>query len=191
MKSRNRLAQKFFREPWKGYAGQKNSAAQKAAQEWILSLDADEIVSPELRAEIRKLFAAPEKLRPFAAFNFPRRTFFCGRWIRHGDWYPDRQTRLWRRGQARWTGENVHERLEVDGDAGRLRADLLHDTAETIDRQNAKISSYSGEFLRDARAGGAGQIALIFSSVPRGVSRAAIFSGSVFSTAGRAATSPG
>jgi len=143
---------KVFREPWKGYVAQKNSACQKAAQEWILSLDADEAVSPELRAEIHKLFSEPEKSRPFAAFSFPRRTLFCGRWIRHGDWYPDRQTRLWRRGQARWSGENVHERLEVDGITGWLRADLLHDTAETIDRQIAKISSYSEAFLRDACA---------------------------------------
>ena len=83
---------KVFREPWKGHIGQKNSAAQKASQEWILGLDADEVVSPELRAEIQHNFAAPEKLRDFAALSFPRCTFYCGRWIRHGDWYPDRQT---------------------------------------------------------------------------------------------------
>jgi len=145
---------KVFLETWKGYVAQKNSACVKAAQEWILSLDADEAVSTELREEILKLFAAPEKLKPFAAFSFPRRTLFCGRWIRHGDWYPDQQTRLWRRGHARWSGENVHERLEVDGTAGRMRSDLLHDTAETIDRQIAKISSYSEAFLKDARASG-------------------------------------
>jgi glycosyltransferase involved in cell wall biosynthesis len=143
---------RIFREPWKGYVAQKNSAAQKAAQEWILGLDADEIVSPELREEIRRLFAAPEKLKPFAAFSFPRLTFYCGRWIRHGDWYPDRQTRLWQRSQARWSGASVHERLEVDGRVGCLRADLLHHTAETIDHQIAKISRYSEDFLRDARA---------------------------------------
>ena len=147
---------KVFREPWKGYVAQKNSACQKAAQEWILNMDADEAVSTELRGEIQKLFSEPEKLHPFAAFSFPRRTLFCGRWIRHGDWYPDRQTRLWRRGQARWSGENVHERLEVDGPIGRLHSDLLHDIAESIDRQIAKISSYSEAFLRDALAQGRG-----------------------------------
>jgi glycosyltransferase involved in cell wall biosynthesis len=87
---------KVIREPWKGHIAQKNSAAQKAACDWILGLDADEAISPELSDEIQKLFSEPEKLQPFAAFRFPRLTFFCGRWIRHGDWYPDHQTRLWR-----------------------------------------------------------------------------------------------
>ncbi|HZT23127.1 MAG TPA: glycosyltransferase family 2 protein [Verrucomicrobiae bacterium] len=91
---------KVFREPWKGHIAQKNSAAARAGAEWILGLDADEAVSPELREEIEKRFAAPENLQPFAAFSFPRCTFYCGRWIRHGDWYPDRQIRLWRRGIA-------------------------------------------------------------------------------------------
>src|SRR5437667_5569524 len=85
---------KVFREPWKGHVAQKNAAAQKAAQEWILGLDADEAVSRELREEIQALFAAGERLAPFAAFSFPRLTKFCGRWIRHVDWYPDRGTRL-------------------------------------------------------------------------------------------------
>lgn len=142
---------KIFREPWKGHIAQKNSAAQKAAGDWLLGLDADEEISAPLRDEIRRALAAPGDC---AAFRFPRCTQFCRRWIRHGDWYPDRQTRLWRRGQAHWSGENVHERLEVDGTTGRLHADLLHDTAETIDRQIAKISSYSEAFLQDSRASG-------------------------------------
>jgi glycosyltransferase involved in cell wall biosynthesis len=139
---------KVFREPWKGYGAQKNSAAEKAAQEWVLGLDADEIVSPELRAEIQQLFASPEKLQRFVAYNFPRCTFYCGRWIRHGDWYPDRQTRLWRRGKARWSGVQVHEKLEVDGLAGRLRAELQHYTTETINHQIAKTVRYADDFVR-------------------------------------------
>src|SRR5271169_1007898 len=71
---------KIFREPWKGFGGQKNSASEKAGSEWILGLDADEAVSPKLQNEIRRLFAAPEKLRAFSAFSFPRCTFYCGRW---------------------------------------------------------------------------------------------------------------
>jgi len=140
---------KVFREPWKGHIAQKNSAAQKAGQCWILGLDADEVVAPELRVEIQQLFAQPEQLQSCAAFRFPRRTFFCGRWIRHGDWYPDHQTRLWRRGAAEWGGVNPHDKLLVRGAVGRLRRDLLHYNAETIDQQIGKISRYSEDFLRD------------------------------------------
>jgi glycosyltransferase involved in cell wall biosynthesis len=140
---------RVFSETWKGYVGQKNSAAEKASQPWLLSLDADEAVSPGLRDEIRRALAEPGGN---TAFCFPRCTNFCGRWIRHGDWYPDRKVRLWQRGQARWNGTNVHEKLEVSGSIGRLRSDLLHCTAETIDRQIAKIAGYSNEFVRDARA---------------------------------------
>src|SRR5579885_262232 len=133
---------KVFREPWKGHIAQKNSAAARAGAEWILGLDADEAVSPELREEIEKRFAAPENLQPFAAFSFPRCTFYCGRWIRHGDWYPDRQIRLWRRGSAEWGGVDPHDKLLVRGRVGRLREHLLHYNAETIDQQIAKISRY-------------------------------------------------
>lgn len=138
---------RVFREPWKGHIAQKNSALDKATQPWVLGLDADEEVSPPLQKSIEEALAAPGD---HAAFCFPRRTCFCGRWILHGDWYPDHQTRLWRRGQARWGGVDPHDRLLVEGSIGRLRADLFHYNAETIDRQIAKISSYSNDFARHA-----------------------------------------
>jgi len=140
---------KVFREPWKGHIAQKNSAADKAEQDWLLGLDADEEVVPGLREEIGRVVGAPGD---FAAFCFPRCSNFCGRWIRHGDWYPDRQTRLWRRGSARWGGVDPHDKLIVVGPVGRLRNYLLHRPADTIDRQIAKISSYSTDFVLDARA---------------------------------------
>jgi glycosyltransferase involved in cell wall biosynthesis len=142
---------KVFREKWKGHIAQKNSAAAKAAQPWLLGLDADEEVSPGLRDEIRRALAASDAP---AAFCFPRLTQFCGRWIRHGDWYPDRQTRLWRRGRADWGGVDPHDKLTVQGGVGKLQNDLLHYNAETIDRQIAKISSYSESLARDALARG-------------------------------------
>ena len=80
---------RVYREPWKGHIGQKNSAAEKATQPWILGLDSDEIVSEQLRANITALFQNPG-LDNYAAYNFPRCSFCCGRWIRHGDWYPRR-----------------------------------------------------------------------------------------------------
>jgi glycosyltransferase involved in cell wall biosynthesis len=144
---------KVFRELWKGHIAQKNSAAEKATQPWLLGLDADEEVPPALRAEIERAVDNPGNC---AAFCFPRCTQFCGRWIRHGDWYPDRQTRLWRQGQASWGGVDPHDKLVVQGRVGNLRHDLLHHNAESIDHQIAKISSYSEDFLRDAQARGYG-----------------------------------
>jgi glycosyltransferase involved in cell wall biosynthesis len=140
---------KVFREPWKGFRDQKNSAAQKAVADWILGLDADEVVSPELREEIQQLFADHSKLKSFAAFSFPRLSWFCGRWIRHGDWYPDRSTRLWRRGQAEWGGGSLHEKLHVQGKTGQLHADLLHYSGEGIHDRLRKLLRFSEEFVRE------------------------------------------
>ena len=139
---------KVFREPWKGYPAQKNSVAQKSSQDWILSLDADEVVSPELRGEIERVFADTRHLEGLSAFSFPRLTNYCGRWIRHGDWYPDRSTRLWRRGSAEWGGGDVHERLNVRGAVRKLKGDLLHYHGAGIDDQLAKIAIYSEIFAR-------------------------------------------
>jgi len=141
---------RVFPEPWKGFAAQKASAAQKATQAWILGLDADEVVSPALRQEVESLFADKNRLGRFAAFSFPRLTLFCGRWIRHGDWYPDRTIRLWRPDLAAWGGADPHPRLNVRGRVGKLRGDLLHYTAGNIGDQIAKIGAYSDDFVRDA-----------------------------------------
>lgn len=141
---------RVFPEPWKGFAAQKASAAQKATQAWVLGLDADEAVSPELRQELESLFADKQRLECFAAYSFPRLTLFCGRWIRHGDWYPDRTIRLWRSKLAEWGGTDPHARLNVRGKVGKLRGDLLHYTAGSIRDQIAKISAYSDDFVRDA-----------------------------------------
>ena len=97
-----RFGAKVFREPWKGFIGQKNSATEKCTGEWLLNLDADEVVSPELAAEIQQVVGHTDG--PRAAYEFPRCTYYCGRWIRHGDWYPDRVLRLYRKGAAHWAG---------------------------------------------------------------------------------------
>jgi glycosyltransferase involved in cell wall biosynthesis len=137
---------KVFREPWRGFIAQKNSCAAKAGQPWLLNLDADEIVSPQLAAEIAATVTTPSD--QYAAYEFPRCTFYSGRWIRHGDWYPDRVRRLWRKGSAQWSGENPHARLEVDGSIGRLRSDLLHHSNESIAHQLAKIAPYHVDFVK-------------------------------------------
>ena len=143
---------KVFREPWKGYVAQKNSAAQKAAAAWIFALDADEEVTPALREEIAAMLRNPESGRFYAAFEFPRCSYYCGRWIRHGDWYPDRVTRLWRKGAATYVGHEIHERLDVRGKIGRLHSDLLHFSNESINWQLEKIGRYSDLFVRHCLA---------------------------------------
>jgi glycosyltransferase involved in cell wall biosynthesis len=145
------LGVKVWREPWKGHIAQKNSAAAKASSPWILGLDCDEAVSPELRLEIERLFTQPLSCR---AYSFPRLSWYCGRWIRHGDWYPDRQTRLWQRGRARWGGVDPHDRLIVEGRVGRLRGNLLHYTAESINKHISKLIGFSDEFVRQHQTAG-------------------------------------
>jgi glycosyltransferase involved in cell wall biosynthesis len=139
---------KVYRESWKGHVAQKNSAAQKATQDWVLGLDADEVVSPELKEELERLLSNPAAAELRAGYRFPRRTLYLGRWIRHGDWYPDLQLRLWRRGRGRWGGVDPHDRLEVDGAIGRLRGDLLHYSMENLDHQIRKMMRYADDFAR-------------------------------------------
>ena len=145
---------KVFREPWKGYAAQKNSAAQKAGQEWILSMDADEEISSTLQNEIFAIFAIGNLDSSIAAWSFPRCSFYGGRWIRHGDWYPDRKIRLWRHGHAEWRGQNVHETLVVNGKVGKLKGDLLHYTMETLNDHLRKSVLYSDLFAQQERGRG-------------------------------------
>jgi glycosyltransferase involved in cell wall biosynthesis len=142
---------KVFREPWRGFGPQKNSAIAKTGQEWLLNLDADEVVSPELRAEIQQVVAASGS---HAAYCFPRLTQYCGRWIRHGDWYPDYQTRLWRRGQVRWSDASVHETPVVSGSVGWLRAELRHHSMESVEHQIQKTIAYANDFVRQCQASG-------------------------------------
>ena len=123
---------------WPGYIAQKNSAASMAAHDWILSLDADERVTPALASEIRAIIAAEPRE---AAYRIPRVTWHLGRWIRTTDWYPDYQLRLYDRRAAEWTGAYVHEAVTARGAVGQLRGELQHyayrdiaDHLETIDR---------------------------------------------------------
>jgi glycosyltransferase involved in cell wall biosynthesis len=140
---------------WPGYVAQKNFAASVSANDWILSLDADERVTPELADEIRAtLVRDPSK----AGFRVPRVTHYLGRWVRTTDWYPDPQLRLYNRRVGRWSGGHVHESVSVDGTVGRLRNELQHfpfsdiaDHVETINR----YTTYAARQMHEAgeRAG--------------------------------------
>jgi glycosyltransferase involved in cell wall biosynthesis len=141
---------KVIREAWKGHVAQKNSALAKATQPWILGLDADEAVSEELRDEIVSL---RDPFSHCAAYSVPRRTFYLGRWIRHGDWYPDRGTRLWQRGKGIWAGTDPHDCLRVDGATAKLRHDLLHYSNPDISSYVRKINYFADLYLQQQLAG--------------------------------------
>ena len=94
---------------WPGFAAQKQFAAEEARNEWVFSLDADERVSDELRASIENLLYTPEAGLT-DGYRIARRSFYMGRWIRGGGWYPDQQLRLYRKGRGRWAGAEVPSR---------------------------------------------------------------------------------
>lgn len=151
------------REPWKGFVGQKNSALAKTRQPWVFNLDADEVVPPQLRDEIGATIAGSGI--EVGAYSIPRCTQFLGRWIRHGDWYPDRVIRLSRREGVFWAGEEPHAILRTPNRIGRLHSDLLHFSNESIDRQITKIGPYSEAFAVAASA--SGRRATVFDLVVR------------------------
>lgn len=134
--------------PWPGYVAQKNHAAAEASHDWILSLDADERVTPELAAEIGGLL----KREPDAAgYRVPRVTFHLGRWIRTTDWYPDYQLRLYDRRRARWTGRHVHESVTADGPVADLRNELQHRAYRDLSHHLQTMDRYTTLAARQMR----------------------------------------
>ncbi|HEY4049697.1 MAG TPA: glycosyltransferase family 2 protein [Acidobacteriaceae bacterium] len=120
---------RFFDEEWKGFAAQKNSALQKCTCDWVLSLDADEMLSDALGKEIWAVLhdeAGPD------GYWIPRRNLFLGRWIRHGGFYPDLKMRLFHRGSAEFETRPVHEKVHFVGKTGRLKGDLVHYAYPTL-----------------------------------------------------------
>ncbi|HUP91529.1 MAG TPA: glycosyltransferase family 2 protein [Solimonas sp.] len=143
---------RFMVEPdWQGFGVQKNRALAFATGDWVLSLDADEVVTPALRAEIEAVLHAPRA----EVFEMPRLSSFCGHWMRHGGWWPDPVTRLFRRGAARFSDDAVHERLLHQGAPARLGAHLLHysydDFEQALDKMNRYSSLGAGQAHRDGK----------------------------------------
>lgn len=125
---------------WPGFGAQKNRALDLASGDWVLSLDADETVTVELRAEIEAALAKPGE---HAAFRLPRSSSYCGRQMRHAGWWPDHVTRLFRRGSARFSDDLVHERLVVEGRVGTLVQPLLHEAFTGPEEVLEKMNRYS------------------------------------------------
>ena len=143
---------KIFVETWKGYSAQKNSAIDKATGDWILSLDADEAVSPELLNEIGSALVeqgsadlrnSPGSPMAVDAFSMPRQNLFLGKRIRHGGFWPDRKVRLFRTGKGRFSARSVHESIQVTGRVASFHAPLIHHSYPTLSDYIEHMNRYS------------------------------------------------
>lgn len=131
----------FMKKPFNGYIDQKNYAMDQASHDCILSLDADEVLSDELRASILKVKA---NWGPYDGYACNRFNNYCGQWIRHCGWYPDRKIRLWDRRKARWGGEDPHDKVRIAaGRVKRLKGDLLHYAYFTVDEHLRQMHHFA------------------------------------------------
>ncbi len=135
---------------WQGFGVQKNRALALATGDWVLSIDADECVSDALRLEIQQAI----KNSKHTVFNMPRSSSYCGHFIRHSGWWPDRVTRLFKRGTAKFSDDLVHERLVFAGKAAKLNAPLTHFTYKDLDEMLIKMNLYSSLGATNAQENG-------------------------------------
>jgi glycosyltransferase involved in cell wall biosynthesis len=135
-----RYTDKAYQREWKGHRDQYQYAADLTSREWIMFVDADEEVPPELVEEIRRELKG--EARDWDGFFVYRRTYYLGRWIRYGGWYPDGEIRLYRRDRGRWEG-GLHAKVVVDGKVGFLKSRYLHYTYRDISDQIRTIDRYS------------------------------------------------
>lgn len=124
---------------WPGFGIQKNRALSYATQDWVLSLDADERVTPELRSEIINTMLGSS----MPGYEIPRLSSFCGRYMHHSGWYPDFVTRLFLRNNGKFSNDLVHERVIINGQVGRLKNNLLHESFRDLEQLLAKMNHYS------------------------------------------------
>ncbi|HSB13367.1 MAG TPA: glycosyltransferase family 2 protein [Bryobacteraceae bacterium] len=146
-----KLGARIVESPWRGYAGQKNFAAEKASYDWILSIDGDEALSEALEGEIWQIKKSGPK---FDAYTMPRMAQYLGRWILHSGWYPDRKVRLYDRRRAQWAGDFVHESVNVSGSVGHLDYNLLHFTCDSISSHLKRMERYTTLAAQDLVARG-------------------------------------
>ncbi len=152
---------KVYVRSWPGFAAQKNFAIEQATGDWILSLDADERVTPELRERIRGIL---REGGPADGYTVPRRNIFWGAWVRHGGLYPDYQLRLFRRGAGRFVSNAVHESVTVTGRVETLEEALLHhsyrDLEDFVRRSNRYSTLSAQDWIRRGRSVGLPGVAI-------------------------------
>ncbi len=135
-----RAGARVIRTDWPGHVAQKNRAMDLATQPWVLSLDADERLSHQAAADLHAALRSPGDA---VGFSFPRLSTWLGTPLRHGRWYPDRKVRLVRRGQARWVGDDPHDRLAAEGPVRPLGGDILHVPYRDLSEHLSTIDRYS------------------------------------------------
>jgi glycosyltransferase involved in cell wall biosynthesis len=145
------LGARVIETDWPGYVAQKNRALTHVQNDWVLSIDADERVSPELADSIQKALTGDP---PADGFAVARRQRYLGRWIRFSGWYPDRRIRVFRKSRSRWVGMDPHDRIETTGPVLRLKGDLLHDPYRSLSDHIATINRYAALFAQGAYAEG-------------------------------------
>jgi glycosyltransferase involved in cell wall biosynthesis len=149
-----RMGARVIFNEWPGHVAQKQFALESTKNEWILSLDADEMVSDAL---IREIHSAVENADPtVSGFSMPRLSKYLGRWIKHGGWYPDRKVRLVRRGKGKWKGVDPHDKLAIDGKAVRLKNPILHHVYRGIEDHVKTINRFSDIYAQGCNPAGSG-----------------------------------
>jgi glycosyltransferase involved in cell wall biosynthesis len=156
-----RRGARVIAKDWLGFGPQKQFAVESASHDWVLCLDADERLSESLREAIIAELRAPRAM----VYAMPRCNRFLGRWLRHGEGYPDWSVRLFHRGYARWSDDAVHEKVVTERPILRLRGDLMHDSAETLEKYLDKQNRYTTLQAESLRSAGrrAGLLQLVFS----------------------------
>lgn len=140
---------RIFNRKWDGYANQKNFAMQQTKNDWVLLMDSDEELSPDLIKEIQNEF---QNLPPdICGYEMPRKVFYLGRWINHSGWYPDYKLRLYRKSKGYMGGEDPHETFILDGKTKKLKNDLLHYSYRDISEQVRTLNRYSSIFAEHRR----------------------------------------
>jgi glycosyltransferase involved in cell wall biosynthesis len=134
------FTQRVFDIKWEGFGKAKNFAKDKASYQWILSVDADEIITQDLKEEIQRIAKSEDS---FDGYYVPRKSNFLGKWIKHGGWYPDYVLRLFKKDKAKFSQSMVHEKVEVNGGIGYLRNPLWHYTDPNFDHYLEKLNRYT------------------------------------------------
>ena len=144
---------------WPGFGPQKNRALDLATGDWVFSLDADEWLTEASAAEIRNALASANQ--DVAAYRLPRRSSFCGRFMRHSGWWPDYVVRLFRRDRGRFSADLVHERLILDGTVATLTEPIMHETfvdlEDLVEKMNRYSTASAAQLQRDGRSSGLGE----------------------------------
>jgi glycosyltransferase involved in cell wall biosynthesis len=136
-----KFTDKVFINEWPGFAIQRNFSLTKVSFDWVFSLDADERCSEALKTEIQEIMSKDSI--NFNGFRIPRKSFFLNKWIKHCGWYPGYQLRLFRKDHAKVTDRLVHEGIDVNGEVGVLKNDILHFTMKSVKDFMTRINNYS------------------------------------------------